>query len=349
MDNKEIAKEIVGYCISNGTECEVLVQDSVSKSVNVRNGEQESVILEEGRSVSVKIIKDGKTLNVSSNDLLSIRDMLESNLLVIDHMPVDEFVAVNNQMIGEFQNPIDNFDPSIDWLINYSERTESSALRNQEITNSNGSYTSSTHNEVTFMNSNHVYGSYKKSSFANNLAVVAGKEQDMQIGYDFCVSKYHEGLANPEVFGKEIADNTVASMNPKSIENATMPVLLDYHVSSEFIALFLDLINGSHVISDTTVLKNKMNQQVFLNEIEILANPTDIHAVNYRPFDDEGVSTCKMPLVENGVLKNWILDLYTAKKLGLKSNGNASKSDKGITRPSNPNIFIKQDRNRKMR
>ncbi|ETO91961.1 MAG: pmbA, putative domain protein [Candidatus Xenolissoclinum pacificiensis L6] len=341
MNSENIAKSVVSYCNSLNLECEVLVNNSVSKSANVRNQEKESVQIEENCSIKIKINKNDRSLSISSNNLSNIKELIDSNLEVIDSLPSSDCISTTEVPIKFQDYKMNSFEPSVDWLFDFSQRTEKSALENKQITNSDGACSSYYYNCISFLNSNGISGSYKKFSYANNLAVVAGSNQDMQVGYDFCVASDHNKLIDPENFGCRIASNTVSSLNPQKIGNCNVPVLLDHSVSSSFIDYILSSINGNQVVSKTTFLKDKLNQKVFSDNVNIDSNPRDVQAVGYRPFDDEGINSHRVPLIENGVLKNWMLDRYTAKKLSLESNGHGSKGQSGITRPGIANISIK--------
>ena len=114
------------------------------------------------------------------------------------------------------------------------------------------------------------------------------------------------------------------------MQSGSMPVLFDKRVSVSLLSAFLSAISGTAIARGTSFLKEKMNQQIFESSINIIDDPLIIRGHGSRPWDGEGVNVQKRHLVENGVLKSWLLNTSTAKQLGLKSTGHGSR---GISSP----------------
>ncbi|MCL4159873.1 UNVERIFIED_CONTAM: hypothetical protein GTU68_025238 [Idotea baltica] len=128
-------------------------------------------------------------------------------------------------------------------------------------------------------------------------------------------------------------------LNPRKVETQTVPVLFDKRVSASFLGHFSGAINGAGIARGSSFLKDRLGEQIFRSGVTIRDNPLLSRRAGSRPFDADGLSQGQLDLVEDGVLKTWLLDGYSARELGLSSNGRASFAGSG-TRPSATNLWM---------
>ncbi|HEY1837469.1 MAG TPA: metallopeptidase TldD-related protein, partial [Rhizomicrobium sp.] len=152
--------------------------------------------------------------------------------------------------------------------------------------------------------------------------------------------RHASDLESPESVGKRAGERTVARLNPRKAKSQAVPVIYDPRVSGGLLGHFAGAINGASIARGVSFLKDRMGQQVFAANIAILDDPHRLRGLRSKPFDGEGVSNAAMALVENGVLKTWILDCASAKQLGLASNGRAARGTGGPPSPSTTNLYM---------
>ena len=132
----------------------------------------------------------------------------------------------------------------------------------------------------------------------------------------------------------------VRRLNPKKASSALVPVVYDPRVSNSLIGHLASAANGNSVARGTTFLKEKMGEKLFSTGVTIIDDPLRVRGLRSKNFDGEGVGTKRMGLVEGGVLKTWILDLRSARQLGLETTGHASRGTSSPPSPSTTNLYL---------
>lgn len=135
------------------------------------------------------------------------------------------------------------------------------------------------------------------------------------------------------MLGLEAGERVIKRLGAKKMPTCKVPIIWDRRVSKSLLGNFLNAINGSAVARKTSFLKDAMGTQIFGENINITDDPHLPRGLASKPFDGEGVQNRKTTLVENGVLKSWLLDIRSANQLGLKTTGHASR---GLGSPPSP-------------
>jgi PmbA protein len=129
-------------------------------------------------------------------------------------------------------------------------------------------------------------------------------------------------------------------LNPRKVATTTAPVVFDPRVSHGLLGHFAGAINGSGIARGTSFLKDSMGEQIFTSDITIIDDPHRQRGLRSKPFDAEGIPNGRRKFVDNGVLTSWVLDLRTARQLGLKTTGNASRGVSSAPSPSLTNFYM---------
>ena len=224
--------------------------------------------------------------------------------------------------------------------IMYDGKRGVAALSVKGITNSEGAGASSSKGEFYLATSNGFHGGYQSSSSSVSCSVLAGQGQDMERDYEYAVKRHSSDLPSAKEIGLSAAQKTLKRLNAKKISSTKLPVVFDKRISNDLLGYLASSISGTSIARGTSFLKDSLGKQIFNKDVTIIDDPSIKRGLGSRPFDGEGVKVNKRELVTNGTLNTWILNTSTAKKLGLKSTGNASRSVGSPPGVSTSNLYM---------
>ena len=140
--------------------------------------------------------------------------------------------------------------------------------------------------------------------------------------------------------GRNAGEKAVARLNPRKVKSGQVPMVYDPRVARSLIMHFSNAVNGAAIARSTSFLKDAMHQQVFPASITIVDDPHRQRGLRSKPFDGEGIGNTRRHVIDKGVLTTWFLDLRSARQLGLKSTGHASRSSGSPPTPSATNLYL---------
>ncbi|MFN9355507.1 MAG: TldD/PmbA family protein, partial [Alphaproteobacteria bacterium] len=193
---------------------------------------------------------------------------------------------------------------------------------------------------VALVTSGGFAGSYATTNISVSVSVIAGEGTGMERDYDFSSARHGGDLGDPSEVGRTAANLALKRLNARRVKSQSVPVVFDPRVSNSLLGHLAGAINGVSIARGTSFLKDKMGQRVFANGIRIVDDPHIVRGVRSKPFDGEGVANRPMNLVEDGVLKTWILDSASARQLKLTSTGHAARGTGGPPSPSTSNLYL---------
>jgi PmbA protein len=208
------------------------------------------------------------------------------------------------------------------------------------VTNSEGGGASFGRSAIALATSTGFFGRYAATSHSIGVSVVAGEGTGMETDHDSASARHADNLESPETVGKRAGERTVARLGPRKMKSQPMPVVYDPRVSSGLVGHFAGAISGASIARGVSFLKDKMGEAVFASGITIVDDPHRLRGLRSKPFDGEGVRNRRTTLVENGVLKTWLLDCASAKQLGLATTGHAARGTGGPPSPSTTNLYM---------
>jgi PmbA protein len=218
---------------------------------------------------------------------------------------------------------------------------EAHALGVEGVSRSGGASASSTDRTVLLAATNDFAGSYRRTSVSLSATAIAGEGTAMERDYDFCSVTHPEDLRRAEDIGNEAGRRAARRVSPRKVRSQAVPIIYDSRVAGSLVGHFLSAISGSAIARGTSFLRDRLGDQVFATSVGILDDPRRPRGLASRPFDAEGIATRSLPLVEAGVLASWILDLGSARQLGLKTTGHAARGLAGPPGPSSSNVHMK--------
>ena len=162
----------------------------------------------------------------------------------------------------------------------------------------------------------------------------------MERDYEFSSTVYADDLKGAEVIGREAGERAVKRLDARKVETASVPVIYEPRVSSSLLRHLSAAINGTMVARGTSFLKDKMGKAVFADAITIVDDPHRARGLGSKPFDGEGLANERRKVIDAGVLSTWLLDLGSARQLGLSSTGHAARGTSAPPSPAATNLYL---------
>ena len=319
------------YCLDlakklGATEASVIVSNSISETVNFRNKKLDESNRSDNLSIDITTYVGKKKSSISSSNLFNenLNILLEKCIETTKNTPEDEFNSLpDRDLLAKEVKDLNLYDDTNlknDHKIDYLKKLEASAAFNKKIINTESSFTQNKSNFI-LANSEGFCDGYKTSSFTASSVTVAKDENSMERDYEYSSKCHLEDLEDPEKLGKLAADQTIRKLSPKKIGSEKISIIFDKRIAKGMLSAFASAISSSAISRGTSFLKDKINQKIFADSINVFDKPDILKGLGSRSFDNEGVKTDTLKLVDNGILKNYLIDTYNGKKLSLKSNG----------------------------
>jgi PmbA protein len=347
IDKQDILSSLIRDARAAGADAaDALIVESVSAGVSYRLGKLEDVERAESSDLGLRVFVGSKVAFVSSTDLSADRlaELPQRAVAMAKLAPEDKYAGLSPRELLATKFPAldleDPIEPSTETLIERAKTVEGAAMAVPGITNSEGGGASFSRSAIALATSEGFYGSYAGTSHFIGVAVLGGEGTGMERDYDEHSARHASDLKDPAAVGKSAGERTIARLNPRAVKSQKVPVVYDPRASSGLIGHFAGAISGASIARGVSFLKDRMGQAIFAPSINIIDDPHRVRGVRSKPFDGEGVRNQKMALIENGVLKMWLLDTASAKQLGLTTNGHAARGTGGPPSPSTTNLYM---------
>ncbi len=348
-DTMGLLDDLVGRAINRGADAaDAVLVNGVSMSVAQRMGKREKLERAEGNDLGLRVLVGNRQAIASANDWSprSLDEIVERALAMARTVPEDPFCGIAGEeeiFLGPLIDPdiCDETEPTVAALTARAKVCEDAARAVEGVTNSEGAEASWSLSEVAIMASNGFAGNYAVSRFGVGVAVIAGDDSGMERDYDFTTAVFLEDLEDAAETGARAGVKATSRLGARKVETAKVPVVYDPRVANSLVRHLASAVNGAAIARGTSFLKDSMDQRVFAEGIAIHDDPHRRRGLRSKPFDAEGMANPPLDLVEDGVLKSWVLDLRTARKLGLETNGRASRGTSSPPSPSLTNLYMK--------
>jgi PmbA protein len=327
----DLAEQVLALCKQEGADqAEVSLSEDSGLSVNVRMGEVETVERTQDRGVAVTVYFNQCKGTASTADiqLSSLKSTVEQACAIAKFTEKDTAsgLADADRMATVFHD-LDLWHPhdiSADEAIELALQTENAGREfDRRISNSDGAGMSRGDSVAVYANSHGFIGAERSTHFSLSCSLIAGANESMQRDYWYSSALRFSDLEAAVMVGKHAAERTVRRLNPRSIETGNYPVLFSAETARSLIGHFLGAVSGGALYRRASFLLDSQDTQLFPEWFSLLEQPHVRRGFRSANFDAEGVATVDQYLVEHGVLKHYLLGSYSARKLGLKSTGNA--------------------------
>ncbi len=331
VKDQEYLSQKASYCLDQAkklgaTDISVLVSNSISETVNFRNQKLDESNRSDNLAIGITTYIDKKKSSISSSNLLkeNLDILIEKCIETTKNTPEDEFNSLpNKELLAKEVKDLNLFDDTNiknEDKINYLKRLEASASSNKKIVNTESSFTQDKSNFI-LANSDGFCEGYKDSSFIASSVTVAKDDKSMERDYEYTNKCHLKDIKDAEELGKLAAEQTVRKLSPQKIGSEKISLIFDKRIAKGILNTFAEAISSSAISRGTSFLKDKINQKIFSNNVNIFDKPDILKGLGSRCFDSEGVKTNTLKLVDKGELKHYLIDTYNGNKLNLKSNG----------------------------
>jgi len=312
------------------TAAEAAVGVSAGLSVTVRLGEVETLEYQRDRSLGVTVYCGQRKGSASTANLspAAVEETVAKALSIASFTADDAFAGLPEASLMARELP--DLDLSHPWdldapaAIDLARRCEQAALSfDERIRNSEGASAGTHRRLAVFGNSHGFVGGYPSTSHSVSCVVLGQQDDDMQRDYWYTAARDWRGLEEVEEVGRKAARRAVGRLGAGRLPTRKAPVLFAPELARGLIGHFVGAISGAAQYRRTSFLLGAAGQRVFPEAISLVERPHLRGAFGSAPFDNEGVATHDRDLVVAGVLGGYLLDAYSARKLGLATTGNA--------------------------
>ena len=331
VKDQEYLEKKASYCLDlakklGATSTSVNVGSSISETVNFRNKSLDESNRSDNLGIDITTYIGKKKSSISSSNLLkeNLNTLIEKCIETTKNTPDDEFNSLPDQdLLAKEVKDLNLYDDTHienDDKIKYLSILEASASSDKKIVNTESSLTEDKSNFI-LANSDGFCKGFKTSSFVASSVAVAKDDQSMERDYEYTLKCHLNDIMGAEELGKAAAENTIRKLSPKKIGSDKIAIIFDKRIAKVILSTFASAISSSAISRGTSFLKNKIDQKIFSGIVNIYDKPDIIKGLGSKCFDSEGVKTETLKLVEEGILKHYLIDTYNGKKLNLKSNG----------------------------
>jgi len=337
---------IAGAVKAGADAADALLYDAAATSLSQRLGQPEKLERAESGDLGLRVLIGRQQAVVSSSDRSpeALAELVQRALAMARAVPEDPYcgLALPEQVTHHWPDLdiADPVEPSATELIDHARVAEEAALAVPGVTNSEGAEASWSRSRVAIAASNGFVGAYTVTRRSLSVAVLAGSGTGMERDYDYATRVYGGDLPAAEALGQSAGARAVRRLNPRKVATCKVPVVYDPRVSRGLLGHLVSAISGPAVARGTSFLKDRLGQQVFADGVTVIDDPFIRRGLRSRPFDAEGLATTKRALIDQGRLTTWLLDLRSARQLGLAPTGHASRSTAGLPSPSPANLYL---------
>lgn len=350
-DLREVAQDLVRRAMAGGaTAAEAVVREGDEFSTLVRLGQVETLKESGSRAVGVRVFFGQRAASTYSSDFsrAGLDRMLTSALALAKITSEDPFGGIPDaSQLGEISGNLDLYHEDVYSLpgadrIDYARRAEKAALDfDPRIKNSEGgSFDAATDHKV-LANSHGFVGEYRRSYCSVAAIPIAQDDKGaMQRDYWFSVARNLGRLESAEQVGRVAAERTIRRLGARKAKTAQVPVIFDPMVAASILEHIFEGVNGDSVYRGASFLAGKLGQKIAGDNVTVIDDGTIPGGFGTSPFDGEGIPTRRTLVIENGMLKSYLLNTYTAKKLGLQTTANAARGLAGTPGIGPGNYFL---------
>ena len=329
---------------------EAVVREGNEFSTVVRLGQVETLKESGAKVMGVRVFMGKRAASTYTSDFSTagVEQMVNSAVALAKITSADDFSGLPEQsQFGQLEGDLDLYHRDVYSLstedrIDYARRAEKAATSaDSRIANSEGGSFDAADGRKILANSLGFVGEYKRSYCSVSAVPVAKDEHgNMQRDFWYSVARSIKLLENPEQVGKVAAERTLRRLGARKAKTAKVPIVFDPLVARALLESIADAVNGDSIYRGASFLAGKLGQKIAGDNITVVDDGTIKGGFGTSPFDGEGVPTRRTVVIENGELKSYLLNTYTAKKLKLATTGNASRGLAGTPGIGVGNFFL---------
>ncbi|MGH9327222.1 MAG: TldD/PmbA family protein [Terriglobia bacterium] len=344
---EQLAQDLVNRAVRSGaTAADVVVREGEEFSTTIRLGRIESLKEAASKALGLRVFMETRSASSYSADFSkpSLDGLLTRTIEMARVTSEDPAAGLPEAgQLGRYEGDLEIYFPDVVKLateerLAWARRAEESALAfDPRIKNSEGASFEASAGRKIYASSAGFLGAYPSSSCGLSVVPVAVNGGAMQRDYWYTVARRASALESPESVGRKAAERAVRRLGARKVHTCQVPVIFDTETARSLLGHIFEAVRGDSIYRSASFLAGKLHQQVAGENVTVLDDGLRPGGFGSRPFDDEGVPASKVTVIEKGRLENYLLNAYTARKLGLRTTGNASRGLAGppAVRPKN--------------
>jgi PmbA protein len=328
---RHIAEEVRRLAQDGGASAaETEVSEGFGQNVTVRNGEVETIEYNRDKGVGVTVYLGTQRGHASTSDLSAkaLADTVNAALAIARHTAQDECAGLaDRDWLATDIPELDLHHPwdcSVEKALALARECEAAAFAvDRRINNSEGATVSTQESQFAYANSLGFIGGYPTSRHAISCAVLAEEGGAMQRDYWYASARDPALMPAVREVGRRAGERTARRLGARKLATCTAPVLFEAPIAASLLSHLVSALSGGSLYRKSSFLVDSLGSQVFPAFVQIHERPHMPKALASAPFDNEGVATVERDVVEGGVIRGYFLSSYSARKLGMRSTGNA--------------------------
>jgi PmbA protein len=350
MEYKEILTEVITKSIKAGAEqTEAYLENGKELTIRVRKGEIEILKEAQARGLGIRLFVKKKLGFTYTSDfsLNALDELVKKTVFLARNSSADDFNGLpeNSETIPAtadlriYDSQLKNFPTQM--KIDLAKRAEDAAFAaDKRINNSDGAEYRDEEARIYLANSTGADLNFRRTYISLSCSPVAEKNGEKRSNYFWDAKSLLEELESPEKIGRTSTERTVRMLGSKKIDTQKVPIVFDPFTASGFLAGLSYGVNGDLASKNSTFLAGKLNQKIGSELLNVWDDGSLPKGLGSRPFDGEGTPTQRKKVFDNGVLKTFLHNSYSARKMKTISTGNASRGYDSIPRISALNFYL---------
>jgi len=350
-DYRNLASELVSALKKQGADAaDVYIVSSNGFNTTVRLGQIEKLQQSTSKGLGLRVFKNGATALTFTTDFQgkTVQELVKETLEIVKVSNADKFNGLApKEFLGEYSGKLMMFDESLAKLspekkiAMVKEMEDAGRAFDKRITNSNGAGWSNSIGQVTLANSDGFIGQYQTTNASMSVSLLAEENGVKQRDGWYSFNRFFNKIDSPKSIGEEAARRTIRRLGGKKVKSQAVPVVIDPEVAGDFVGMIFGAASGGSIYRRSSYLVDKVGQEIVAPTITIVDDATIADGLASRPFDAEGVKSSSVTVIENGVLKTYVCDSYSARRLDAKVTGNAGRSYQAAPGVTATNLFLK--------
>jgi len=356
LDLESLVSDVVALAVKAGaSDAEAAAREGDEFSVNVRMGEVETLKESGSRGLGLRVFLGKRSGSATTSDLTAdgIRQLVDGAMALAQVTEEDPFSGLPEASeFGSADGDLhlyfdDVYSLSAEERIEWARRAEAAAMAaDPRITNSDGGSFDAATGRKAMANSRGFVGSYR-TSYAGVSAAPLATDANGKMQRDgwWSSARSFALLETPEAVGAEAARRTLRRLGARRVPTQRVPIIFAPETARSLIGSVFDAASGDSIWRGASFLAGKLGETIGSSNLAIVDDnlmllPTGVGGFGTSPFDDEGLASRRTVVVEHGVLRNYLLNTYSARKLGMKSTHNAARGLAGAPGIGCGNLFL---------
>ncbi|HSO07552.1 MAG TPA: metalloprotease PmbA [Pelomicrobium sp.] len=326
-----IAAQALDFARAAGaTACETEVSIGFGQSVTVRLSDVETIEYNRDKGLGITVYVGRQRGHAGTSDFSrdALKQTAEAAVAIARHTAADECAGLaDRELLAREVPDLDLYHPwnlPVEQAIELAKQAEGAAMAvDPRIANSEGATVSVHEARFVYANSSGFSGGYPTSRHSVSCAVIGGEGDAMQRDYWYSTARVPAELEPADEVGRRAGRRTAERLGARKIATAQVPVIFEAPLASSLIGHFVHAASGGSLYRRASFLVDRLGERVFSDAVTIRERPHLPRGLGSAPFDDEGVATRDRDVVAGGTLSGYFLGSYSARKLKMRTTGNA--------------------------